>query len=75
VPKGFTNKEINKFLTRKVVSEFVLEHSTNVILSRVNISKYQLLKILTLLRIRMTEDIADVFEGIVEVDETYTGGQ
>lgn|GEM_PF-5433297 len=75
MPKGFTNKEINKFLTRKVVSEFVLEHSTNVILSRVNISKYQLLKILTLLRIRMTEDIADVFEGIVEVDETYTGGQ
>ena len=65
----------DKKLLRKVISEFILEHSTNVILSRVNISKYQLLKILTLLRIGMTEDIADVFEGIVEVDETYAGGQ
>jgi len=73
--KVFTNKEIDKFLIRKVVSEFILGHSTDVILSRVNISKYCLLKILTLLRMVMTKDIPEVFEGIVEVDETYMGGQ
>lgn len=37
-------------LLEKVVSEFVLEHSTKIILERVNISKYKLLKVLALLR-------------------------
>jgi len=60
---------------KQVVSEFLLEHSTNIILERVNISKYKLLKTLTLLRIVMRKDVPRVFEGIVEVDETYLGGQ
>lgn len=64
----------NKIL-KQVISEFLLEHSTNTILDRVNISKYKLLKTLTLFRIEMTKDIPEVFEGIVEVDETYLGGQ
>lgn len=58
-----------------VVAEFLLEHSTNTILARVPVSKYKLLKTLTLLRRAMTKDIPDVFEGVVEVDETYLGGQ
>lgn len=58
-----------------MVSEFILEHSTNTILDRVDISKYKLLKILTLFRIEMTKDIPEIFEGIVEVDETYLGGK
>ena len=62
-------------LIRQVIQEFLLEHSTNIILSRVNISKYKLLKILTLLRIEMTKDIPEVFEDTGEVDETYLGGQ
>lgn len=66
---------ISKSIVKRIISEFVLEHSTNVILSRVNISKYKLLKILTLLRIEMIKDVPEVFEGIVEVDETYLGGQ
>ena len=66
---------INKKVLRQVISEFLLEHSTNIILDRVNISKYKLLKILTLLRVEMTKDIPDVFTGIVEVDETYIGGK
>ncbi|MDI6891947.1 MAG: IS1595 family transposase [Actinomycetota bacterium] len=57
------------------MSEFLLEHSTNTILARVPVSKYKLLKILTLLRAAMAKDIPDVFEGVVEVDETYVGGQ
>lgn len=60
---------------KQVVSEFLLEHSTNIILDRVPISKYKLLKMLTLLRTAMTKDIPEVFSGIVEVDETYIGGQ
>jgi len=66
---------ISNKLLKQVISEFVLEHSTNTILERVNISKYKLLKILTLLRIEMTKDIPQVFSGTVEVDETYLGGQ
>ena len=53
----------------------MLEHSINIILERVNISKFKLLKLLTLLRIVMTKDVPDVFSGIVELDETYLGGQ
>ena len=66
---------ISKAKFHKATQEFLLEHSTNVILNRVKISRYMLLKILTLLRVAMTQDLPDVFEGTVEVDETYLGGQ
>lgn len=66
---------INNKLLKQIISEFVLEHSTNIILARVKISKYKLLKTLTLLRIAMTKDVPKIFSGIVEVDETYLGGQ
>lgn len=62
-------------LLKQVVAEFVLEHSTNVILERVRITKYKLLKTLLALRRAITKDVPPVFEGIVEVDETYVGGQ
>ena len=66
---------ISKAKLRQVVQEFLLEHSTNIILSRVDISKYMLLKILTMLRVAMTQDLPEIFDGTVEVDETYLGGQ
>lgn len=66
---------IKPTILKEVVEEFLLEHSTNIILYRVDISKYMLLKILTLLRIAITQDLPEVFEGTVEVDETYLGGQ
>ena len=53
----------------------IQEYSTNIILSRVDISKYILLKILTLLRGAIVQDIPDVFEGTVNFNETYLGGQ
>ncbi len=65
----------DKKLIKQIISEFLLEHSTNVMLDRVNISKRKLLEILTLARVVMTKNIPDVFEGIVEVDETYVGGK
>ncbi len=67
--------KIHRRILKQVISEFTLEHSTTVILDRVNISKYKLLKVLTLLRKEMTKDVPKVFSGIVEVDETYLGGQ
>lgn len=62
-------------LLRQIISEFLLEHSTNVILDRINVSKRRLLETLTLARVAMTKNIPDVFNGTVEVDETYLGGQ
>ena len=74
--KKFSQPKIfDKKLLRQIISEFLLEHSTNIILSRISISKRRLLDILTLLRIEMTKDVPNVFEGIVEVDETYIGGK
>ncbi len=71
-----TNKaNIPNKILKQIVSELILEHSTNIILARVNISKYKLLKTLTLLRMEMTKNVPDVFDGYVEVDETYLGGQ
>jgi hypothetical protein len=74
----FTSKspsfKIDRRTLKSIIQEFILEHSTDTILSRVNVSKYKLLKTLTLLRIAMTKDVPDVFEGTVEVDETYIGG-
>jgi len=67
--------KLSKNKLRKIIEEFVLEHSTNIILSRVDVSRYLLLRILTLLRVAMTQDVPNVFEGTVEVDETYLGGQ
>lgn len=60
---------------RAIASEFVLEHSCNTILDRVGVSRFKLLKTLTLFRMAMTKDVPKVFEGTVEVDETYVGGK
>ena len=77
--KSFTDPRrlirISRSTLRKVAEEFLLEHSTNVILNRINISRYMLLKVLTMMRMAMAQDVPEVFEGTVEVDETYLGGQ
>ena len=66
---------ISSKLLKSILEDFILEHSTNIILSRQPISKYRLLKLLTACRTLMTKDVFDVFSGDVEVDETYLGGQ
>jgi transposase len=66
---------ISRSTLKKLAEEFLLEHSTNIILARVNITKYMLLKVLTIMRTAMASDLPEVFEGTVEVDETYLGGQ
>ena len=71
----FTPKEnpfrISEKTLKEIVSEFLLEHSTNIILERVKISKYKLLKILSILRILMTKDVVESFEGKIKIDEDY----
>jgi transposase-like protein len=66
---------VARTLARRIVTEFALEHSTNTILDRVDVSKYRLLKLLTKLRAAMLRDVPPAFSGVVEVDETYVGGK
>lgn len=57
------------------MEDFLLGLSTNQILERhPQVSKYLLLKTLSLARIVMTKEIPEAFSGTVEVDETYMGG-
>jgi transposase-like protein len=65
---------IPRSLLKRVIAEFVLEHSTDIILERTPISKYKLLQILQILRLAMSQEVPPAFEGTVEVDETYLGG-
>lgn len=57
---------VSNEILEKVVSEFILEHSTKVIAERVNISKYKLLKILTLLRRLMTNTEAQKEDALMK---------
>jgi hypothetical protein len=63
-PFNLSNQILNK-----VIAEFILGHSTNIILERINISKYKLLKMLTLLRILMTKDIPEVLRKIIKAED------
>lgn len=57
---------ISKETLEEIVSEFLLEHSTNIILQQVQISKYKLLKILTFFRKLMTIDLPEVFKNEIQ---------
>lgn len=62
----FTPREnpftISNELLKEIISEFILEHSTNIILQRIKISKYKLLKILTSLRQLMIKHTSEIFQ-------------
>ena len=62
IPRPNSLNILNETL-EKVVSEFILEHSTKIISERVNISKYKLLKVLTLLR-KLMANIENQKQGI-----------
>jgi transposase-like protein len=49
--------------------------SINVVAEETGISKYKILRALSLIRKVMSLDVPEIFSGIVEVDETYLGGQ
>jgi len=60
---------------KRLLKWFLRCQSVNVVCEETGISKYKVLKALNLIRIIMAKDIPEVFEGIIEVDETYLGGQ
>lgn len=67
---GLTRYQWKKFLTW-----FVLGHSLRIIKEQTALSHYSVFKAAKATRRAMLEDVPDDFEGIVEVDETYLGGQ
>lgn len=54
---------------------FVLGHSLRTIEEQTNLSRYSVFKAARITRKIMFKDVPDDFEGIIEVDETYLGGQ
>jgi len=70
---GGTN--LSRYQWRALLKWFLRCQSANVVCEETGLSKYKVLKALGLVRQTMATDIPEVFEGIVEVDETYLGGQ
>lgn len=66
---------ITKYQWRKLLKWFLRCQSVNVVVEETGVSKYKVLMALGLVRQAMRKDIPGVFKGIVEVDETYLGGQ
>ena len=60
---------------KKIIQWFLLERSGLWIAQRLKIGKNQVYQVLRILRRVMSQDVPSVFAGIVEVDETYLGGQ
>lgn len=66
---------ISKYTMGKIIHWFVLEQSVDKIQEQTNVSKYHILKVLLILRMKILLDVPSEFKGEVEVDETYLGGQ
>ena len=66
---------LTKYQWKALLKWFLRCQSVNAVCEETGISKYKVLRALTLVRDEMIKDIPDIFEGIVEVDETYLGGQ
>lgn len=69
------NISLTRYQWKALLKWFLRCQSINTIVEETKISEYKVLKALNLTRQIMVKDIPDVFEGIVEVDETYLGGQ
>lgn len=67
--------DLTRYQWKKLLKWFLRCQSVNVVCEETGISKYRVLKALNLVREGMVKDVPDVFEGVVEVDETYLGGQ
>jgi len=66
---------LTRYQWKKLLKWFLRCQSANAVCEETGLSKYRVLKILGLVRQNMAKDIKEVFEGTVEVDETYLGGQ
>src|SRR3989339_1094358 len=66
---------LTRYLWRVLLKWFLRCQSINVIIEETGISKYKTLKALISVRKAMIFDVPEIFSGVVEVDETYLGGQ
>lgn len=66
---------LTKYQWKALLRWFIRCQSINVITEETKISKYKILKALILVRKVMILDVPEAFSGVVEVDETYLGGQ
>jgi len=66
---------LTKYQWKNLLKWFLRCQSANVVCEETGLSKYKVLRTLNLVRQGMVRDIPEIFEGIVEVDETYLGGQ
>lgn len=66
---------LTKYQWKALLKWFLRCQSANVICEETGLSKYKVLKVLGLVRQAMARDIPEIFEGTVEIDETYLGGQ
>jgi len=66
---------LTKTQWQKILRYFILGLSSNKIASETGTDKRRILRALNTTRKVMIRDIPEVFEGAVEVDETYIGGQ
>ena len=64
-----------RYRWKALLKWFLRCQSINVIIEETKISKHKILKALNLVRKAMILDVPEVFSGVVEVDETYLGGQ
>jgi len=66
---------LTRYQWKKLLKWFLRCQRVNVVVEETGLSKYKILKALRLTRKAMAKDVPGVFEGTVEVDETYLGGQ
>lgn len=66
---------LNRDEWREIIRWFLLEQSSENISMRTTIERKRVLRALTIIREVLVNDVPEIFTGIVEVDETYLGGQ
>lgn len=65
---------LSKYEWKKFLKWFLISGRVKMIMEQVRLSKYKVLRCCQVIRTAMLKDRPSVFEGIVEVDETYIGG-
>lgn len=66
---------LTRYQWKELLRWFLRCQSVDVVVEETGISKYRVLKVLDSVRQVMIYDIPEIFEGVIEVDETYLGGQ
>ncbi|HOK79538.1 MAG TPA: transposase [bacterium] len=66
---------LSRYEWKKFLKWFLISGRIKIIEEETGLSEYKVLKCCALTRREMSKDIPEVLEGVVEVDETYIGGQ